>query len=212
MSLPLFDPAHLPYWLLLGIGVGLFLFVILSGGDDGDADAEVDADADGEFDLAQTLGWLGIGKAPLILLLATDLSLWGLLGWMGNVAGGAAWGIGILLGSMLLAFGLGGQIAKPVGKIFAAFGEDASSDRLIGCIGSVSTARIPIATEGKVGQVDVLDPADNLVTINAVLPDWATVMPERGTKVLVIDRTDSTYVVICRESADQDQWLSTHSS
>ena len=206
------------------MGVALFVFVIVSGGGDGDGDADVDADADGDadadvdadadgdgdFNLAQTLGWLGIGKAPLILLLATDLSLWGLLGWMVNVWIGGG-GI-VLVGSLVGALVLGGQIAKPVGKIFTAFGEETSGDRLIGCIGSVSTARIPLASEGKVGQVDVLDSARNLVTVNAILPDWATVIPERGIKVLVIEQTAEAYVVICQDSSDQDHWFRTYSS
>ena len=157
------------------MGVALFLFVIASGGGDGDGDADVDSDADiggdagrrwgmENFDLTQTLGWVGIGKAPLILLLATDLSLWGLLGWMinvgaGNIGAGGDLGLAVaLIGALLL----GGQIAKPVGKIFTAFGEETSGDRLIGCVGSVSTVRIPVAAEGKVGQVDVLDSARKL--------------------------------------------------
>lgn len=169
-----------------------------------------DADGDGDFNLAQTLGWIGIGKAPLILLLASDLSLWGLLGWMINV--GVGGGAIVLVVALIGALVLGGQIAKPVGKIFTAFGEETSGDRLIGCVGSVSTARIPLASEGKVGQVDVLDSARNLVTVNAILPDWATVIPERGIKVLVIERTAEGYVVICQDSSDQDHWFSTQNS
>jgi len=221
--MPLFDISNLPYWILLGMGVALFLFVIASGGGDSDGDADIDSDADiggdadadgdGDFNLTQTLGWIGIGKAPLVLLLATDLSLWGLLGWMLNVGMGK--GLGGALGLVVALIGallLGGQIAKPVGKIFTAFGEETSGDRLIGCVGSVSTARIPVAAEGKVGQVDVLDSARNLVTVNAILPDWATVIPERGIKVLVIERTAEGYVVICQDSSDQDYWFSTHNS
>jgi hypothetical protein len=210
--MPLFDRSNLPYWILLAMGVALFLFVIVSGGGDGDDDvgSDADADGDGDFNLAQTLGWLGVGKAPLILLLATDLSLWGLLGWMANV--GVGGGALVLVGALMVALVLGGQIAKPVGKIFTAFGEETSSDRLIGCIGSVSTARIPLASEGKVGQVDVLDTARNLVTVNAILPNWATVIPQRGIKVLVIERTVAGYVVICQDSSDQDRWFSTQNS
>jgi len=89
----LFSPANLPYWIFLGIGVLLFLFMIISGGGEQDFDIDADVDADADFDadsnnqlgFGQFLGWVGIGKAPLILLLATDLSLWGVLGWMLNV-------------------------------------------------------------------------------------------------------------------------------
>jgi hypothetical protein len=231
--MPLFDPSNLPYWILLGMGIGLFLFIILSGGGDGDSDADFDADTDvdaevgsghslhvdtdadaDELSAGQILGWLGIGKAPLMLLLATDISLWGLVGWAINVFVGGALGellggtVGgaVLLGSLMISLFMGGQIAKPVGKIFASFGEDASSDRLVGCMGKVSTGTIPVAGHGRIGQVDVLDSARNLVTVNAVLPEWATTIPQRGSKVLVIERSGTYYVVIAKDSPDYDHW------
>jgi Protein of unknown function (DUF1449) len=224
----LFNPANLPYWILLGMGVLLFLFVIASGGGgedidvDADVDVDVDADldADAGFDFAQAMGWLGIGKSPLILLLATDLSVWGVLGWMLNVVVGGVLGfipVGLVSGlvlfsSLVASLVTGGLIAKPMGQIFAAFGEDASSDRLVGCIGTVSTALIPGQAEGRIGQVDVLDPARNLVTVNAVLPGWATVIPRRGDKVLVIERPGQTYFVIAKDSPDQEHWFNSSSS
>lgn len=210
------------------MGVLLFIFVIVSGsGDDDldidatvDADVDVDADIDADanasdFSFAQALGWVGIGKAPLILLLATDLSLWGLAGWMLNVSVGSRLsslvgglvGSAILGASLLIALFIGGQLAKPIGHVFASFGEDASSDRLVGCIGTVSTGRIPIITEAKIGQVDVLDSARNLVTVNAIVPDWASVSPQRGDKVLVIERLPQGYLVIAKDSPDQERWL-----
>jgi hypothetical protein len=239
--MPLFDLSNLPYWILLGMGVLLFLFVIVSGGgdDDLDVDADIDADLDADldidadadapvdleidadadaadFNMLQALAWMGIGKAPLILLLATDLSLWGLVGWMLNVwVGGVLGGLlgelvggMIFIGSLFIALLVGGQVAKPIGKVFASFGEDTSSDRLVGCIGTVSTARIPASAEGKIGQVDVLDPARNLVTVNAILPEWATIVPVRGSKVLVIERSAQGYLVISKDSSDQEKWFS----
>ncbi len=232
----LFHLSNLPYWILLGSGVCLFLFVIISGGGDDDVDVDADMDADLDIDASpidfdtdaeaghtfspvQILGWLGIGKAPLMLLLATDLSLWGLFGWMLNVLIGEALGaiIGsivtsiILFSSFLLALAIGGFISQPLGKVFASFGEDASDDRVVGCIGTVSTARIPSVVEGKIGQVDVIDLARNRVTVNAVLPDWATIAPQRGEQVLVIERSQQTYLVVVKDSPDQDHWLANSS-
>src|SRR5689334_21817811 len=94
----LFSLDNLPYWIFLGMGVLLFFFMIISGGGgedfdidaDVDVDADVDADSNSELGFGQFLGWAGIGKAPLILLLATDSSLWGVLGWMLNVWFGGA--------------------------------------------------------------------------------------------------------------------------
>ncbi|WP_438502236.1 DUF1449 domain-containing protein [Nostoc linckia] len=185
---------------------------------DVDVDADVDADSNHELGFGQFLGWAGIGKAPLILLLATDLSLWGLLGWMLNVwIGGVSNNIGsfigsiILFGSLIISLLLGGLIAQPIGKIFAEFGEDVSSDRLIGCIGIVTSAYIPTQNQGRIGQVDVLDAKRNLLTISAVLPDWVTVAPQRGERVLIIEHQAQIYVVIAKDSHDEEYWLTNSS-
>ncbi|MGK7891314.1 MAG: DUF1449 domain-containing protein [Leptolyngbyaceae cyanobacterium] len=212
---------------------------------DADIDADVDADLDANVDAPggsgsgfsqanvgsdgedmaasgltplDILGWLGVGKAPIILLLALDLCLWGLLGWMATVVLGGLLSfvpfpilrIPILLGSMLIALAIGGQIARPIGKIFSSFGESASADRLVGCVGTVSSARLHNISTGKIAQVDVIDPAKNLVTVNAVLPIWAKVQPKIGDAVLVIERSDKAYLyfVVAKDSEDEDQWFS----
>jgi hypothetical protein len=232
----LFNPVNLPYWIFLGMGVLLFLLVIVSGGGDDDveldADAEIDIDVDvdinadigdgglhldtdSEFSALQILGWLGFGKAPLLLLLATDFSLLGLIGWILNVTWAGVWGsfpqgfwAGVVtMVALVMSLFFGSLIARPLGKIFASFGEDASGDRLIGCIGTVSSARIPQENEGKIGQIDVLDTSRNLVTITANLPEWAKVIPSRNQKVLVIDRQPKSYLVIAKDSSDEDLWL-----
>lgn len=224
----LYNLANLPYWILLGLGIALFLFVIASGGGDDDLDLDadgdwwdVDADAevDGDFDFSviHILGWLGVGKVPLILLLATDFSFWGLIGWMLNVfvAGFTGkipthfFGIGglILVASLISSLFVGSWISRPIGKLFAPFGQDASGDRLIGCVGTVVSKKIPSVIEGKIGQVDVLDTDDNLVSVSATLPQWATAIPHRGQQVLVIDRRTHSYLVIAKDTSDEDKWL-----
>ena len=221
----LFDIVNLPYWIFLGMGVLLYLTVILSGGGDdeievdADADVAVDADADidtgSDFNFLDVLGWLGFGKAPLILLLATDFSLLGLIGWMlnvvfANITGEIPTGltVGVISGiALFLSLAIGSFIARPIGQVFAAFGEDASSDRLIGCQGTVSSLTIPTENQGKIGQVDVFDSVHNLVTVNATLPSWAKVVPGRGTQVLVIDRQTHSYLVIAKDSSDEQEWL-----
>ncbi|MDB9525188.1 DUF1449 family protein [Oscillatoria sp. CS-180] len=237
----LFSLTNLPYWIFLIAGVLLFLFVILSGGgdDDLDMDADVDADIDanldadvdtgpldwdseiggdgnGDFSPLQILTWFGIGRTPLILLLAMDLTLWGFVGWFLNVAIGnflerspaGIIAIGIFFGSLLFSLFVGSLLSHPIGQIFAAFGEDASSDRLVGCLGIVTSAFVPFEHSGKIGQVDVKDAAANFITVSAKLPDWATITLRRGAKVLVIERSGGYYLVIARDSPDQDRWLS----
>lgn len=211
------------------------MFVILSGGGDDtlevDADADVDVDIDGSMDFSaddapldlgaeeanflQGLAWLGIGRTPLILLLAIDLTLWGFLGWLLNVCLGDVMNrspvgllaVGVFLGSLVFALGLGSALSRPIGQIFAAFGEDATGDRLVGCLGTVSSAFVPFENSGKIGQVDVKDAAANLVTISAKLPNWATITLRRGAKVLVIERLGPYYLVIAQDSPDQAQWM-----
>ena len=221
----LFNSANLSYWILLGIGILLFLLVIVSGGGDDDfdidADADVDVDADidtdGDFGTGQILGWLGLGKAPLVLLLAIDLSTWGITGWLLNVIIGSVigyiplqfFGLGgiILIASFSFSLFFGSLIARPLGKIFASFGEDTSSDRLLGCVGAVVSKKIPYLTEGKIGQVDVRDSAGNLVSLSVSLPSWAEKIPLRGEKVLIIEKGDNAYLAIAKDSSDEDKWL-----
>ena len=237
----LFSLANLPYWIFLVAGVLLFLFVILSGGgdDDMDADGDLDFDADGDADIdvdadvqvdtplgidgdgdgfspMEVLAWVGVGRTPLLLLLAIDLTLWGFVGWIFNVAIGEALesppagliSIGIFSGSLAFSVIVGSLLSHPIGRIFASFGEDASGDRLVGCWGTVTSAFVPLEDSGKIGQADGKDAAHNLVTISAKLPTWATISLRHGAPILVIDHQRNYYLVIARNSPDQDRWMS----
>ena len=61
--------------------------------------------------------------------------------------------------------------------------------------------------QGRIGQVDVIDKFGNLVTINATIPEWATVSPHHGEKVIVIDRQQDVYFAIAKDSPDVEHWL-----
>ena len=224
----LFNLANLSYWIFLGIGIVLFLLVIVSGGGDDDVelDAELDTDADielegggdgnEEFTSLQFLAWLGFGKAPLILLLAIDFSVWGLTGWILNVFVGnftgeiptRMFGLGglILIVSFITSFSIGSLIARPLGQIFASFGEDASSNRLIGCLGTVNSKAVPYEGKGKIAQADIIDPARNLVTVAVCLPSWAKLVPQNGQEILIIEHTENYYLAILSQGSDRDQW------
>lgn len=203
----MFDFANLPYWIFLVAGIALFVIAISVGGED-------DLDADG-FDIP-VIGWLGVGRVPLLLLLAADLSLWGLLGWVANVALGVPKSpIDVLLFIVTggVSVFLGGALARPLGRLFfASFSEDASSDRLVGCLGTVCSSQLPRQNENKVGQIDVVDPAKNLVTVNAVIPTEAQVVPQRGQTVLVVEHYPDYYLAIAHDSIDSDRWLGTSPS
>ncbi len=182
---------------------------------DGDVDGDVDADAEAGSGILSILSWFGFGQAPLMILLAIDCSLWGLLGWIFNVWVGAGtgeiptgiMGAGVFVLSGAIALWSGKLLAFPLGKMFASFGEDVSSDRLVGCEGTVSSKILPPYIDGKVGQVDVYDAARNMVTVNASSPHWATVVPTRGQKIIIVERTEHTYLAIVKDSSDEDLWL-----
>jgi len=179
--------------------------ISIGGEDDLETEPEV------SFLTAILFGWLGVGRVPFLLLVAADLCLWGLLGWSANILSGVPGSPVaevIFIVSGLVGMLLGGAIARPAGQIFfAPFSEDASSDRLVGCLGTVSSVTIPRLSLGKVGQVDVVDPAKNLVTVNAVIPNDAQIEPSRGDQVIVIEHFDAFYVVIDANSVDRDRWL-----
>ena len=220
----LFDPANISYWIFMGIGILLFLLTIVSsGGDDDldldadvDGDLDLDADGDGDFDSLEVLGWLGFGKAPLILLLAIDFSLWGLSGWIINIIIGGLTGsvpsnlIG--LGGLVLLISLGFSLftgslfARPLSQIFASFGEDTSSDRLIGCVGNVTSKQVPYEGANTIAQADILDPAKNLVTVAICLPSWAQQIPLNGQEVLIVEQTENYYLAIRSQGIDRDRW------
>lgn len=236
----LFDIANLTYWIFLGVGVFLFLLVIISGGGedqdldvdvdvDVDLDVDVDADVDGDIEgninadmetdsdisFLSFLSWFGLGKCPLLILLAIDFSVWGVSGWFLNVTiadflntipqGFLAFCIFIT--SFSFSLWVGKLLANPIGKIFANFGEEVDGDRLIGCVGSVTSKQVPYIMEGRIAQADVLDNARNLVTIEVCLPDWAKVIPHRGQEILIIDRQKHCFLVIAKDTSDEDKWL-----
>lgn len=92
-------------FLLPALAALLYLLLLATGtvaGDTGDADVDLDLDADvdaGEFHgiehavgadsaqpsgMAHVLSLVGIGRAPLSLLLISFSFLWGLIGWLAN--------------------------------------------------------------------------------------------------------------------------------
>ncbi|NCO75728.1 MAG: YqiJ family protein [Cyanobacteria bacterium] len=236
----LFDTANLTYWIFLGIGIFLFMLVILSGGgedQDLDSDVDFDADVDADIDLESNiesnitpdlanyhdsdlnflsiLSWFGLGKCPLLILLAINFSTWGVSGWFLNVTIGGFLntipqgflGVVIFLASFIFSIFIGKLFSHPIGKIFANFGEETEGDRLIGCNGSVTSRQIPYLIEGRIAQADVVDSAGNLVTIEVCLPEWAKVVPHRGQEILIIDRQKHCFIAIAKDTSDQDKWL-----
>jgi hypothetical protein len=179
---------------------------------DADVDADADIDAESNFSFLAVLRWLGIGKVPLLLLLATDFSVLGILGWSQNVIWGNITGqvpsgflsAFIFLSSVIISLFVGSLVSRPLGRVFASSSEDSSSDRILGRVGTLSSAAI---TSDRMGQVDVRDANGNLVTITATVPEWATEEPQWGEKVLIIENDAGCYLVITEGGTDQENWL-----
>jgi hypothetical protein len=227
----LFNSANHPYWIFIGMGLLLFALMFMVGGGDGEMDGD-GSDGNLGLDFLPLLLWLGIGRAPLIPLIAIDVTLVGVMGlslntlyyqWWGQFPGG--WFKGIVgVSAISLALILGGILSFPVGRLFSAFGDDVSSDRLLGCTGQVASASIPRQSSGQIGQVDVVDLAQNQVSISAALPDWSNhPPPQRGDTVIVIAQYSpgnaqgnaqdiQGYLVVTKDSPDYHHWLTSRST
>lgn len=233
----LFHLANFPYWLMLAVGLLFFGLTMVAGDGDDDLDFDLDGDLDlGPLDLdmdggddgavesgasmpLQILAFFGLGKVPLMILLGIDFSLWGILGWMMNVAVGTIAGgmptrlLGlaglVLLVSLGLSLWLGRLLSRPIASMFQTYSEDVSGDRVIGCVGTVTSKKLPFLAQGKIGQAHVYDNAGNLLTLSVSLPDWATVIPHHNQEILIIDQSPRGfgYLAIAKDSSDADKWL-----
>ncbi len=187
---------------------------------DADVEADIDADISGDGENVnpfQLLSWFGLGKAPLMILLGIDFSAWGVAGLTLNTLLSSLtgtipnqfFGLGglVFFASLFIGLWTGKLLSYPIGQIFSSFGEDVKSERLIGCVGTVTSKTIPYLIEGKIGQADVYDLAGNLVTISISLPHWADVIPHHGQEILIIDRQEHSYIGISKDSSDEDKWI-----
>ncbi|QUS59337.1 DUF1449 family protein [Synechocystis sp. PCC 7339] len=239
----LFHLANLPYWLLLAVGVLCLGLMIISGDGNEDLDLEVEMALDAVPDVEithldveldqggaieegeavpmalQVLSFFGLGKVPLMILLGIDFSLWGVIGWILNVAVGTVtgtipsqllgWAGIIFLISLAISLWLGRLASRPIANLFKTFSQDVSAERVIGCTGTVTSKKLPYLANGTIGQAHVYDNAGNLLTLSVSLPDWATVIPHHNQEILIIDQSPKGYgyLAIAKDSSDQDKWL-----
>jgi hypothetical protein len=237
----LFHLANLPYWLLLAVGVLCLGLMIISGDGDEDLDVEMSLEASSDVDIThldveldqggameegdavpmalQVLSFFGLGKVPLMILLGIDFSLWGVIGWILNVAVGTVtgtmprqllgWAGIIFLVSLGISLWFGRLASRPIANLFKTFSQDVSAERVIGCTGTVTSKKLPYLANGTIGQAHVYDNAGNLLTLSVSLPDWATVIPHHNQEILIIDQSPKGYgyLAIAKDSSDEDKWL-----
>ena len=157
-----------------------------------DVDVDVDADAEGESSSwAHVLAWLGIGRAPLMVLLTVGLLAFGITGLLLRPVVGALVALAIaVVASLLATSGSGRVLARymPTSETYAR-----RRDALVGCMG---TARLAVTRTFGVAQI-----RDESGTLHEVrcridaVDDGVTIA--KGSPLVIVDYEDSsaTYTV-----------------
>jgi hypothetical protein len=161
-------------------------------GHDLDFDSDVDHDLvtvgqDADFEpgvLTKTLGFLGVGKIPISIIMITSSLLWGLSGWIANklIPGFEVAPHVLVFGSMGIAFAtmvLGtGFLSRMLEKVMPTMQTFATTNADL--IGSIGEARYQITSE--VGSVTVYDQYGNYQEVPARAREKIT----SGTKVVLM--------------------------
>ncbi len=144
---------------------------------DADADVDIDADldADGGFDSLSVLAFLGIGKAPLMVVLVVLLGSMAVIGWTLNtlletiLGSYPAWGL-VLVFPLAFIFGglISSRVARIIGRLLPSINTTATSAAgLVGRRGAVISPRV----DGKYGLVRVRDQGGTLINVFAITGD-----------------------------------------
>jgi membrane protein implicated in regulation of membrane protease activity len=178
---------------------------------DHDMGHDVGHDAGGAPAWTGVLRFLGVGQAPLTMVLLVLLGGFGMLGWMANALILSvsptylrfnwlpAWTSGVLF-ALVLAVDLfiGGwftsRVAGLIGRAVPAFASTATSvKRLVSRRGHVVSPQV----DEKYGQVKVRDPGGTLITVFAVVDPGKLPIPRDAEVVLVeYDEAKKVFVVV----------------
>ena len=189
---------------LLGAGISGFLDTLLP---ETDADVDVDMGADSNLGasevpaatpLSKLLGWLRVGKVPILVLLVIFLTGFGLIGLtiqsvLNNTMGFMLPGI--------VASGIAVVLALPVVRVFGGAiawiipkdETDAVSEKSL--IGRIAVITLGTAKKGSAAEAKVKDQHGTTHYI-MVEPDLADVSFSSGEAVLVIKQEGSVFKVI----------------
>ena len=163
---------------------------------DHDADLDHDLDHDVAHDLASAPTWigalafLGVGHAPVTMILLVLVGCFGLLGWIMNalivdvlpIYPGWALAL-VLVVDLLLALWFTSRVARFIGRALPAFASTATSTaHLVARRGRVTSAQV----DNSYGQVKVRDPGGTLITVFAVVDPGKPPLP-RDTEVFLVD-------------------------
>lgn len=153
---------------------------------DVDADADVDGDADGHAWI-EVLAWLGVGRAPLMVLVTVGLLAFGITGLLARLFVGPLLALVVALFASPFATSAAGRVLgryMPTSESYA-LGRNA----LVGCAG---TARLAVTRTFGVAQV--IDESGTLHEVRCRIDDTAeegsTIT--KGAALVVVDYEDST--------------------
>jgi membrane protein implicated in regulation of membrane protease activity len=201
----LFTWYNIPFLVSLGLSLLFALLQLVGGfGDsdsdvdvDADVDVDVDADADGDF-FGDALGFLGIGKVPVMLVLTGFLGVFGLSGLLINTTISQAFNgysglafAAAALGSLICAFMLTGRISRGFARLAPDSSLAVGFEQLVGRIGTVSSPQV----SETYGRVTVRDQHGGTHTVYAVL-NGGDPLPERSeVALLAYDQARRCFIV-----------------
>lgn len=198
---------------------------------DADVDADIDADADVDADLAvehdldhdlehdvdhdvdhdmshdgpsgfSWLAFIGVGKAPLMVVLLIVLMTTGLLGWIVN---GIAFGILgffpglLLLGTFFISLVLGSLVASRVTRLIgrALPPVSTTATRAEALVGRPGTVISPFV-DGRYGMVHLRDDGGTLISVFATTEDERPIPRGEAVILLSYDAAQRRYLVTLR--------------
>jgi membrane protein implicated in regulation of membrane protease activity len=166
---------------------------------DHDADHDVSRDAFSGFSL---LAFIGIGKAPLMVVLLILLMTTGLLGWIVNALAVGILGFFpglLLLGTFLVSLVAGSLVASRVTRLIwrALPPVSTTATRAQALVGRPGTVISPFV-DGRYGMVHLRDDGGTLISLFAITEDEQPI--SRGDSVILLsyDATQRRYLVTRR--------------
>lgn len=183
---------------LLGIGLSNAIESLMP-----DVDLDVDADLSGPevqsaTPLSRLLGWLRIGKVPVLMLLVIFLTAFGLIGlaiqsFIHNAAGFLLPALVASIPAVLLAL----PVVRAFGSVLSKLlpGDETDAISVESLVGRVATITLGTAKQGSPAEARVQDMHGTTHYV-MVEPDSAQEEYTRGDDVLLVRRAGSIFKVI----------------
>lgn len=189
---------NLPFVVGLGCCLVLGLVQAIGGAGDGHtgADTEMDADGQGFFDGA--LESIGVGRAPLTLVLLAFCGSFGITGLLTNTMlanalpsypSGALWLV-LPLAALVAVF-LTGRLSSAFARLAPEQSTAVGFEQLVGRVGTVVSPTV----SRTYGRVQVRDPFGSLHTVFAVIDRGEPILERREVALVTYDDARRCFVV-----------------